>query len=57
VNFELSVPPKVSSPLTVSAWFVGLKETPISFAVMVPCEKRLSVTVGMRVLVSGLSVP
>ena len=32
---------------------IGSKETPISCALIVPCEKRLSVTVGISVFVAG----
>ena len=45
VNFEESVPPKVSSPLTLSSCWVGSNDTATSFEVMTPCAKRLSVTV------------
>ena len=40
--------PHVSSPLTISGEVVGSKEIPTPSAVIVPWEKRLSVTVGMR---------
>ena len=53
VNLELSVPPKVSSPLTDSKEVVGSKETATRCSGIVPCEKRLSVTVGISELVSG----
>jgi hypothetical protein len=33
-----------------------LKEIPISWALIMPCEKRLSVTVGILVFVAGLLV-
>lgn len=57
VNLDGSVPPQVSSPLTLSVTVVGLKEIPIWLALIVPWENRLSVTVGIRVLVAGESVP
>jgi len=57
VNLLESVPPKVSSPFVTDADVVGSNETPISSDVIVPCENRLSVTVGIRELVFGLSVP
>lgn len=49
--------PHVNSPFTTSRVFVGSKEIPISLALIKPLEKRLSVTVGMRVLVAGERVP
>ncbi len=36
---------------------MGAKKIPISLLVMVPCENRLSVTVGMRVRLAGDSFP
>lgn len=42
----LSVPPNVSSPLAAPEDVVGSNEMPIESSVMVPCAKRLSVTVG-----------
>ena len=57
LNFELSVPPKVNSPFSATTEVVGLNEIPIWFVVMTPCEKRLSVTVGIKLFVLGLRVP
>jgi len=58
VNLVLSVPPQVSSPFNCSPeeLVIGSKETPISWALIVPCEKRLSVTVGISEFVAGDSV-
>ena len=56
VNLELSVPPKVSSPLLATSEVVGSKETPISSAVITPWLKRLSVIVGIVERVSGDNV-
>ena len=39
------MPPKVSSPLTISGESVGSKETETSWAGMTPCENSVSVTV------------
>lgn len=49
--------PQVSSPFKTSTVLVGLNEMPISLFVMIPREKRLSVTVGISVPVAGDSVP
>ena len=51
--------PQVSSPFSSSPEepVIGSKETLIWLAVIVPCEKRLSVTVGISELVSGDNVP
>ena len=57
VNFELSVPPNVNSPLFATSCVVGSNEIPISFADMVPWLNRLSVTVGIVERVSGDKVP
>ena len=48
-NLLESVPPKVSSPLTISGTLVGSNETETRSSVMTPCANRLSVTIpGMR---------
>ena len=44
VNLLESVPPNVSSPLTISGVSVGSNETETRSSEMIPCEKRLSVT-------------
>jgi hypothetical protein len=49
--------PQVSSPFTISRLVVGANEMPISCAVIVPRENRLSVTVGIEVPVAGERVP
>ena len=51
--------PQVSSPFKSSPeeLVIGSKEIPISSALIVPSEKRLSVTVGISELVSGDKVP
>lgn len=36
VNFELSVPPKVNSPLLLISSVVGSNDTATSFALMMP---------------------
>ena len=43
-NLAESVPPKVTSPLTLGKVVVGSKEIPTWFAAMTACAKRLSVT-------------
>lgn len=50
VNLEESVPPKVNSPLVDDSDVVGSKETARRFWVMVPWEKRLSVTAQVDVI-------
>jgi hypothetical protein len=57
VNFEWSVPPKVSSPFLYESAFVGSKETATILAEMVPWLKRLSVTVGILSPLDGESEP
>lgn len=57
VVFDESIPPNVSSPFTSDGTFEGLKEMPISFAVVTPCANSMSVTVGMRSSESGFNVP
>lgn len=57
VYFELSVPPQVSSPFRTSSDVVGWKEIPIVLAEIDPALDKLSVTVGMEVLVPGDRVP
>jgi hypothetical protein len=48
VNLLLSVAPKSSSPFwTLFGEVVGTNETPTRGCPMVPCEAKLSVTVGM----------
>jgi hypothetical protein len=42
-----SVAPNVSSPFTTDAEVVGSKDTATRFCLIVPCAKRVSVTVGM----------
>jgi hypothetical protein len=56
MNLLESTPPNVSSPFVTDAEVevVGSKDTATKFSLIVPCSKRLSVTVGMRVLLSGL---
>lgn len=49
--------PHVNSPFRTSREVVGSKEIPISLALINPLEKRLSVTVGMRVVLAGERVP
>ena len=44
-NLVESVPPKVSSPLTISGELVGSNETETKSWVMIPCANRLSVTI------------
>ena len=53
MNLVESVPPKVNSPFLSNVEVVGSKDTPRRSAGVVPCKKRLSVTVGMAVVVSG----
>ena len=48
--------PQVSSPFNSLSSVRGSKETEISWALIVPCEKRLSVTVGISLFVAGLKV-
>ena len=56
MNLVESVPPKVSSPLVDDSLCVGSNETATSCAVITPCVKRLSVTVGRwETLVSARS--
>ena len=57
VNLELSVPPKVSSPLFATSDVVGSNETPISSVGIVPWLARLSVTVGIVEKSDGNKVP
>ena len=57
VNFEESVPPKVSSPFLTELVFVGSKDTETRLAEMAPWLKRLSVTVGILSLIDGDSEP
>jgi hypothetical protein len=46
-NFDESVPPNVSSPLTtLVSSVVGMYEMPMDSMGIVPCLNRLSVTVG-----------
>ena len=52
-----SVPPKVNSPFLTDVVVVGSKDMPIRLDGIVPWVKRLSVTVGMGVLVCGDKVP
>lgn len=47
VNRLLSVPPKSSCPFTSFNDVVGTKDTPKTSVLMMPCEAKLSVTVGM----------
>jgi hypothetical protein len=44
-----SVAPNVSSPLTTDAEVVGSNDTATRFCLIVPCAKRVSVTVGIMV--------
>jgi hypothetical protein len=55
LNNKLYIP-QVSSPFNSLSSVRGSKETAISWALIVPCEKRLSVTVGISVFVAGLKV-
>ncbi len=57
VNLVESVPPNVNSPFLTDDVVVGSKDTETRSDVIVPWLKRLSVTVGMRVFVSGDKVP
>ncbi len=57
VNLVESVPPNVNSPFLTDDVVVGSKDTATRSDVMVPWLKRLSVTVGMGVFVSGDKVP
>jgi hypothetical protein len=59
VNFEESVPPKVSLPFLteLASVPVGSKETETRLAEMVPWLKRLSVTVGILSPIDGDSEP
>ena len=52
-----STPPKVNSPFLTDVVVVGSKDTPRRSAGVVPYKKRLSVTVGRAVVVSGDKVP
>ena len=52
----VSVLPNVSSPFTTDTEVVGSKDTATRFYLILPCEKRLSVTVGMDRMVLGLLV-
>ena len=51
------MPPNVNSPFLTDVVVVGSKDTARRSAGIVPCEKRLSVTVGMVAPVSGDKVP
>ena len=57
VNFEESMPPKVSSPLMTELVFVGSKDTETILDDIAPWLKRLSVTVGILLPVDGDSEP
>jgi len=57
VNFEESMPPKVSSPLMTELVFVGSKDTETILDDVAPWLKRLSVTVGILLPVDGDSEP
>ena len=48
-----SAPPNVNSPFWFDAVFVGSKDTPTTSDRIVPCLKRLSVTVGIDLDSSG----
>ena len=52
-----SAPPNVNSPFSSESVFVGSKDTPTTSDRIVPCLKRLSVTVGMDFCTSGDKVP
>lgn len=53
----LSVVPNVSSPFMVDSEAEGSKDTAMRFFLIVPCAKRLSVIVGMVLVLSGYRVP
>jgi hypothetical protein len=57
VNLLLSVPPQLISPFKSLPVMEGSKEIPIECAEMIPCENKLSVTVGMLLLEAGDKVP
>jgi hypothetical protein len=57
VNRVESVPPNVSSPFSTDKVVVGSKNTERRSAGIIPCKKRLSVTVGTGVFESGDKVP
>lgn len=57
VNFEESMPPKVSSPLMAELVFVGSKDIETILDDVVPWLKRLSVIVGILLPVDGDSEP
>ena len=57
VNLVESVPPNVNSPFWFDDVVVGSKDTATRSDGIVPWLKRLSVTVGMRLFVSGDKVP
>ena len=57
VNLVESVPPNVNSPFWFGSVVVGSKDTETMSDGIVPWLKRLSVTVGMGVFVSGDKVP
>jgi len=57
VNFEESLPPKVSSPFLAELEFVGSKDTETRLEEMLPWPKRLSVTVGILFCIDGDSEP
>ena len=52
-----SAPPNVNSPFSSDVAVVGSKDTPTRSDEIVPCLKRLSVTVGTVEDVSGDKVP
>ena len=56
INLVASVPPQVISPFKSLPVMAGPNETPISWAGMVPWEKRLSVTVGIVLKSDGNKV-
>ena len=51
------MPPNVNSPFLTDVVVVGSKDTERTSAGIVPCKKRLSVTVGTEALESGDKVP
>ena len=57
MNLVESVPPNISSPFVSKFESVGLKNTAISFCGIVPCSKRLSVTVVIAFELLGISLP
>jgi len=56
VYFLGSVAPIVSSPPTTDVEFEGSKENVKRFCLIFRCANRVSVTVGMTVVLSGLRV-